>query len=271
MAVCGSRTARASQAREAVRAAAAKVAAVELRVGDGGRRWRRVSAGKANYTSQLHVFGREFETEKRKEKSTGTLSDLRTPTRPERLRVHCTQLSHVSTRAAVIGRPPLPGTSAPRHRRGRPAAPRHAPPPMLKLGWLRPRPAGSPEASFSARSCSRLPLASASLGQSASAALAALAGHIGRVFHIGHHGGEGPGDGANRVADARLSLQCDAQLGALRCVLDVHDAEGQAVHAARHLVRVNGSAIGDVKGAWLGGQWAGHSLGVSSERARWLW
>ena len=32
---------------------------------------------------------------------------------------------HVSTRARVIGRPLPPGTSAPRHRRGRPAAPRH--------------------------------------------------------------------------------------------------------------------------------------------------
>eukprot|EP00964_Phaeocystis_antarctica_P025385 scaffold14265_cov58-Phaeocystis_antarctica.AAC.4 len=50
-------------------------------------------------------------------------------------------------------------------------------------GGLRPRPAGSPEAPFSARPCLRLPRASASLGQSA--AWAALAGHIGLVFHIG--------------------------------------------------------------------------------------
>ena len=53
---------------------------------------------------------------------------------------------------------------------------------MWKTRGLRPRPAGSPEAPFSARSCLRLPRASASLGQSA--ACAALAGHIGLVFHI---------------------------------------------------------------------------------------
>ena len=92
----------------------------------------------------------------------------------------CTHVSHVSARARVIGHPLLPGISAPRHRRGRPAAPRHAPPPMWKLGWLRPRPAGSPEASVSARSCSRLPRASASLGQAA--AWAALAAAIRALF-----------------------------------------------------------------------------------------
>ena len=54
---------------------------------------------------------------------------------------------------------------------------------MWKTRRLRPRPAGSPEAPFSARSCLRLPRASASLGQSA--AWAALAGHIGLVFNIG--------------------------------------------------------------------------------------
>ena len=54
---------------------------------------------------------------------------------------------------------------------------------MWKTRRLRPRPAGSPEASFSARPCSRLPRTSASLGQSA--AWAALAGHIGLVFHLG--------------------------------------------------------------------------------------
>ena len=55
---------------------------------------------------------------------------------------------------------------------------------MWKTRRLRPRPAGSPEAPSSARSCLRLPRASASLGQSA--AWAALAGHIGLVFHIAH-------------------------------------------------------------------------------------
>ena len=55
--------------------------------------------------------------------------------------------------------------------------------PTWKRRWLRPRPAGSPEASFSARSCSRLPQASASVGQSAS--WAALAGHTGLVFDLG--------------------------------------------------------------------------------------
>eukprot|EP00964_Phaeocystis_antarctica_P065103 scaffold39225_cov60-Phaeocystis_antarctica.AAC.2 len=54
---------------------------------------------------------------------------------------------------------------------------------MWKTRVLRPRPAGSPEAPFSARSCLRLPRASASLGQSA--AWVALTGHIGLVFHIG--------------------------------------------------------------------------------------
>eukprot|EP00964_Phaeocystis_antarctica_P003239 scaffold1728_cov53-Phaeocystis_antarctica.AAC.5 len=44
---------------------------------------------------------------------------------------------------------------------------------MWKTRWLRPRPTGAPGASFSARLCSRLPRASASLGQSA--ACAALA------------------------------------------------------------------------------------------------
>ena len=47
---------------------------------------------------------------------------------------------------------------------------------MCRTRRLRPRPAGAPEASFSARLCSRLPRASDSLGQSA--AWAALAGPI---------------------------------------------------------------------------------------------
>eukprot|EP00964_Phaeocystis_antarctica_P037226 scaffold21268_cov60-Phaeocystis_antarctica.AAC.1 len=63
------------------------------------------------------------------------------------------------------------------------AASRDACDAMWKTRRLRPRPAGSPEAPSSARSCLRLPRASASLGQSA--AWAALAGHIGLVFHIG--------------------------------------------------------------------------------------
>ena len=54
---------------------------------------------------------------------------------------------------------------------------------MWKPRRLRPRPAGSPEAPSSARSCLRLPRASASLGQSA--AWASLVGHIGPVSHIG--------------------------------------------------------------------------------------
>eukprot|EP00964_Phaeocystis_antarctica_P031389 scaffold17765_cov71-Phaeocystis_antarctica.AAC.5 len=45
------------------------------------------------------------------------------------------------------------------------------------------RPAGAPEASFSARSCLGLPGASASLGESA--AWAALAGHTGLVSDVG--------------------------------------------------------------------------------------
>eukprot|EP00964_Phaeocystis_antarctica_P083332 scaffold52427_cov59-Phaeocystis_antarctica.AAC.3 len=49
--------------------------------------------------------------------------------------------------------------------------------PMWKTRQLRPQPAGSPEAPFNARSCLRLPRASARLGQSA--AWAALAGHNG--------------------------------------------------------------------------------------------
>ena len=52
-------------------------------------------------------------------------------------------------------------------------------PPMWETRWLRPRPAGSPEASLSAGSSRRLRHAPASLGQSA--AWAALAGH---TFHI---------------------------------------------------------------------------------------
>ena len=49
-----------------------------------------------------------------------------------------------------------------------------------KTSWLSPRPAGAPEASSSARSCSRLPRALASLRQSA--AWVSLAGYIGLVF-----------------------------------------------------------------------------------------
>eukprot|EP00964_Phaeocystis_antarctica_P060270 scaffold35922_cov65-Phaeocystis_antarctica.AAC.7 len=55
--------------------------------------------------------------------------------------------------------------------------------PMWKARWLRPRPAGSPEASLSAGSSRRLCHAPASLGQSTP--WAALAGHTGLVFHIG--------------------------------------------------------------------------------------
>ena len=54
--------------------------------------------------------------------------------------------------------------------------------PMMRTSWLRPRPAGSPEPPYYARSCSRLPRASASLGQSA--AWAALAGLSGLVLDI---------------------------------------------------------------------------------------
>ena len=55
--------------------------------------------------------------------------------------------------------------------------------PVWKTRWLRPRLTGAPEASLSARSCLRLPRASASLGQPA--ARAALTGHTGRVLHTG--------------------------------------------------------------------------------------
>jgi len=58
--------------------------------------------------------------------------------------------------------------------------------PMSKTRGLRPRPAGSLEALFSARSCPRLTRASASLGRSA--AWAALPS-IGRVFDIGEYCG----------------------------------------------------------------------------------
>ena len=58
--------------------------------------------------------------------------------------------------------------------------------PMWETRGLRPRPAGSPEALFSARSCPRLTRASASLGRSA--AWAALPS-IGRVFDIGEYCG----------------------------------------------------------------------------------
>ena len=55
--------------------------------------------------------------------------------------------------------------------------------------WLRRRPAGAPEASFSARSRLRLPQAPASLGQAtawvALAARAALAGHVGLGLDLG--------------------------------------------------------------------------------------
>ena len=62
---------------------------------------------------------------------------------------------------------------------------------MRKTRRLRLRPAGSPEASLSARSCSRLPRASASLGQSA--AWAALAGNTGIVLHMVPHRAVGGG------------------------------------------------------------------------------
>ena len=45
---------------------------------------------------------------------------------------------------------------------------------MLKTLWLRRRPAGSPEASLSTRSCLRLPQAPAGLGQSAACAALTL-------------------------------------------------------------------------------------------------
>eukprot|EP00964_Phaeocystis_antarctica_P086413 scaffold54714_cov59-Phaeocystis_antarctica.AAC.3 len=54
---------------------------------------------------------------------------------------------------------------------------------MSTTRWRSLRPAGSPEAPLSARSCLRLPPASASLGQSVHRA--ALAGHPGLVFDIG--------------------------------------------------------------------------------------
>eukprot|EP00964_Phaeocystis_antarctica_P060757 scaffold36251_cov42-Phaeocystis_antarctica.AAC.2 len=55
---------------------------------------------------------------------------------------------------------------------------------MSNARWLRPWPAGSPEASSSARSCSRLPRASASQ----TAAWKALATPYGLVFHIAARG-----------------------------------------------------------------------------------
>ena len=81
---------------------------------------------------------------------------------------------------------------------------------MWKTRRLRPRPAGSPEAPFSARSCLRLPRASASLGQSA--AWAALAGHIGHVFHIGvYPGGRGDnGTGAGALAMKSKGVRCSS-------------------------------------------------------------
>ena len=58
--------------------------------------------------------------------------------------------------------------------------------PAQNTRWLLSlRPAGAPEASLSARSCSRLLRAPASLGQSAVWAALLLAGHIGRVLLTG--------------------------------------------------------------------------------------
>ena len=54
--------------------------------------------------------------------------------------------------------------------------------PMSKTTWRRPRPAGSPKAPLSVRSCRGLPRASAILGQSAGWAALLLAGHVGPVF-----------------------------------------------------------------------------------------
>ena len=102
MAVRGSCAARAAQAREAARAAAAKVAAVELRVGDGGRRERRAFArvgypGRRQFRKNSRPsqakqiaqasFMRSAGNSKQKREKRNRL-ELRTPTRPERLRVH---------------------------------------------------------------------------------------------------------------------------------------------------------------------------------------
>ena len=78
--------------------------------------------------------------------------------------------------------------------------------PVSKASWLSLRPAGAPEAAFSARACRRLPQASASLGQSAAwaalaprphpplfstqARAAADAGADGRAGRAGRHRGQ---------------------------------------------------------------------------------
>lgn len=114
MAVCASRTARAAREREVARAAAAKVAAVELRLGDGGRRWRRAFA-RVEYPGVSRIQSTFSGTNKwhepascdrkpgiqtRKEKrEIDWNSDL-----PERPRAQtasvCTHVSHVPARAS---------------------------------------------------------------------------------------------------------------------------------------------------------------------------
>jgi hypothetical protein len=96
---------------------------------------------------------------------------------------------------------------------------------MWETSRLRPRPAGSPEATFSARSCSRLPRASASLGQSA--AWAALAAHMGRVSHKVPHAQRKGG----RAAEGRRVARAAAQ----DRHLDVHAAAAVLAHLGRRL------------------------------------
>ena len=80
--------------------------------------------------------------------------------------------------------------------------------PVSRTSWPSLRPAGSPEATFSTRSCPRLPQASASLGQSA--ACVALAGHIGLTFDAGKH------TGALRQEHLDHGVQVEQQAGARR-------------------------------------------------------
>eukprot|EP00964_Phaeocystis_antarctica_P003234 scaffold1727_cov61-Phaeocystis_antarctica.AAC.6 len=82
--------------------------------------------------------------------------------------------------------------------------------PMWKTRWLRPRPTGAPGASFSARLCSRLPRASASLGQSA--ACAAQAGNIGESGAAGH--GLESGSAGVGLPGLNQSKYCVASRGA---------------------------------------------------------
>ena len=93
----------------------------------------------------------------------------------------------------------------------RAAREQHAPVGLCgKQGGFRPRPAGSPEASLSAMSCSGQPRARASLGQAA--AWVTLAGHLGRSLHVAAHLAL---QARREVAGCLRHLQCQRQwLGA---------------------------------------------------------